>query len=81
MSQIFKDHPQTFAIVASLALVLITLTILSLSKSTSDGPVLIGLGGAITTLCGALAGKQMSQPSSPSPPTDSTPPAPPVPPA
>jgi uncharacterized membrane protein HdeD (DUF308 family) len=52
-----KDHIPTLALVASLAMILIALVVLSLNaKSGGATPVLIGLVGAVGTVTGILGG-------------------------
>ena len=62
-----RDHMPTVAMLVALAMLLVTLLAQALSRSANDGPLLIGLGGAVTTIVGAIAGKQISAASNPAP--------------
>lgn len=63
-----KEHIPTFALVVSLAMVLAALVTLSLHGKAPDGPVVIGLVGAVGTVVGVIGGfSQNKAPSSPPP--------------
>ena len=55
-----KDHPATYAMLIALALILIALVTLSSEGMKGDGPVLLGLVGAVGVICGGIVGKQSS---------------------
>ena len=65
-----RDHMPTVAMLAALAMLLMTLLALALNRAANDGPLLIGLGGAVTTIVGAIAGKQISGSNNPAPTPD-----------
>lgn len=61
MKDAIREHPQTIAMVLSLLMLLITLVIISfLGKDYNEGPVVIALAGAVSTLVGAIGGKAVS---------------------
>lgn len=59
-----KDHINTYAMLIGLGLLLATILVLASEGSKADGPLLIGIAGSVSTIVGAIAGKQLSSNSS-----------------
>jgi hypothetical protein len=63
-----SQHATIVAMVVSMALVLTTIIILSMDGIKADGPILIGLVGAVSLLAGGIVGnKAPTQPLSAAP--------------
>ncbi len=63
-----KDHINTYAMLIGLALLLVTILVLASEGSKADGPLLIGIAGSVSTIVGAIAGKQLSAATGNAPP-------------
>ncbi len=66
-----KDHIPTIAIVVSLGMVLATIVFLWFHGAKTEGPVLLGLVGAVSTAIGILGGFSQNK-NTPAPPPGTT---------
>lgn len=65
-----KDHVPTLAMLVALALMLAAVVFLSVRCDKLDSPTVIGLVGSVSTIVGAIAGRQMA--GNPMPPPGGT---------
>lgn len=65
-----KDHVPTLAMLIALFLLLAAVVFLTVHSEKIDSPTVIGLVGSISTIVGAIAGRQMT--GNPTPPPGGT---------